>query len=480
MKTNTKQMLFIFRMLIYGVFELALAFLANYYHVSWYLPVLALTFFFFVLELLYQLTSLATSVKKLENRLPSAIINHAPAIYTYMKEIDENRNLLANGANMGHIHINSRAVTKYLAEQLNSTSNFFYAVSPVEMDMDLWTSERRNSYMLAQEKAINRSIRIKRLFVGLALHEIYEEAFLQSKKGIDVRFYKSSNGKNLDMGIFDSSFVYYSNREGSSHMSTQSDVILAKQDLFQKMWTQAIPIPDTPPIDNLQGIDVYNNTDSSFGCPSLLDAWENGVDTGEYMTPSIADSGYKEFLFGLCRKLAESNNNIFSVLSIGAGTGTFEEILRSKLSAKITCIEVLQKGVDILKTKNFEVIKTNGTDLSPLKGKKYKLILMDGVLVHLGDISLKKTLKESLKHLSPEGKIVVSSDAPLDTNARSAPHKRVEDGVLRSHEAIINLAQQVGLELVPNTPKEFPYYRPMHGYTKRAIAILRNDKNSSA
>lgn len=90
----------------------------------------------------------------------------------------------------------------------------------------------------------------------------------------------------------------------------------------------------------------------------------------------------------------------------------------------------------------------------------------------MDDISLQKILNESKKHLKVGGNIVVSSDAPKDPNVRSEAHRRVPNGVLRSQKTMVSIAKAVGLRMAINTPTEFPYYRPIHGYTKRAIAVL--------
>ena len=468
---NNQPSAFIGRILGYAILDIGIAYIAFHYSIDWYLPVILSTLFFAVLELIYQLVSLNKSIHALGKRLPVDISHLTPAISSYIRRIDDKRNELVSSASSGYVQVEG-IVSDLLAMQLNTTTGFFYAVSPVEFDMELWSSPgRRQDYIQAQKNAIDRNVEVRRLFVGLALHEIYEEALSQRKAGFNVRFLASANRSVTDMAIFDHSLVYYTDNNGKGRLSTQESIVNEKLTTFKNLWKQAIKIPDTPPDDSEYGLKVYTERDTSFGTRSLLHAWDGNVDTGEFMTPSIADSGYREFMLGLCQRIGNGKSKL-EVLSIGAGTGSFEEHLRGEINTDVACIELLPEGVDLLKEKGFEVFETSCTDLSLLKDMKYDLILIDGVIVHLGDISLRKTLRESLKHLKSGGTIIVSSDAPQDSSLRSESHKRVTNGVLRSQRTIVNIANQVGLKEVNNTPTEFPYYRPIRGYTKRAIAVL--------
>jgi hypothetical protein len=457
-------------MLAYAILDLSVAYLAWKHSVDWYLPVTLSTLFFAVLELTYQLIALNSAIAGLEKRLPVDISNLAPAISSYIRELDDKRSELVVSASSGTIEIEG-AASPLLAKQLSTAQGFFYAVSPVAIDMALWSSPaRRIDYIQAQRTAIGRNVEIRRIFMGLALHEIYEEAISQRQAGIQVRFLTSINRAIVDMAIFDNSLVYYIDNNKAGRLSTQQGTVKEKLSLFNQLWAQADSIPASPPDDKAFGINVYTESDSSFGKCSLLHAWDESVDTGEFMTPSIADSGYREFLLGMCRRLGQGRS-CFEVLSLGAGTGSFEKQLE-KEGALVSCLELLPQGVDILRRKGLDVIEGNCTDLSPLSSRDFDLILIDGVTVHLGDISFRQTLKESIEHLKPGGTIIVSSDAPQDPNVRSEPHRRVVNGVLRSQRTIVTIAAELGLSLRPNTPTEFPYYRPIRGYTKRAIAVL--------
>ena len=99
-----------------------------------------------------------------------------------------------------------------------------------------------------------------------------------------------------------------------------------------------------------------------------------------------------------------------TILDVGCWTGNLGEALKKRLNFAVT-VDGLENNQDALKsvkgrgvyTKIYELDLNNSS--LPLKGQ-YNIIVFADVLEHL--INPEKTLQEILKHLSPNGWVVVS------------------------------------------------------------------------
>lgn len=100
-----------------------------------------------------------------------------------------------------------------------------------------------------------------------------------------------------------------------------------------------------------------------------------------------------------------------SILDIGAGTGAYS-LHFAKKGYEVTAIELVQKHVDIIKSKvrkdmNLTVHQGNALDLSVLSGQVYDLILCFGPLYHLEDDEDQKKVIHAIKSCSHDDTVML-------------------------------------------------------------------------
>ena len=101
------------------------------------------------------------------------------------------------------------------------------------------------------------------------------------------------------------------------------------------------------------------------------------------------------------------------ILEIGAGTGAYSLYYADK-GYKVDAVELVQKNVDILKSKithdmNINAIQGNALDLSMYEDNTFDITLSLGPLYHLfKEEEIDKAIKEAIRVTKPGGKIYIA------------------------------------------------------------------------
>ena len=96
------------------------------------------------------------------------------------------------------------------------------------------------------------------------------------------------------------------------------------------------------------------------------------------------------------------------ILDIGAGTGKYSVYLKN-LGYDVTAVELVKHNLKVIESKNKDIksFLGNALNLEFLGNNTYDVILLFGPVYHLFGNDKILAIKEALKHLSPNGYLMI-------------------------------------------------------------------------
>lgn len=201
---------------------------------------------------------------------------------------------------------------------------------------------------------------------------------------------------------------------------------------------------------------------------SLFEVWERGDARGDSITPSTYSDSYRIYILGELRRLLGAPG-AGTLLSLGCGNATVEAELVAN-GYDVLAVDALEEAVRLASKKGVTAVKVDVESWIPTS--KWDVIYADGLFGHLYDPNggLQPILTRIRSWLTPDrGTLVVSNDAPRDSNCDAKPAPGVPDFHWLSTALIESEARKAGFARVSTS--SFVYDRPISGPRSRAIVI---------
>jgi hypothetical protein len=206
------------------------------------------------------------------------------------------------------------------------------------------------------------------------------------------------------------------------------------------------------------------------GTKTIYDVWEQGKNHGDSVTPSTWCPAYKDMMTNLLERYTRKSEGA-SVISLGCGNAVIEANLVSR-GFNVTGLDLNKEAISYARKKGLRVIENDFYTYEP--DERYDVVYADGFFGHLYGVndnvsSVYQHIAEKL--LKREGVVIISNDAPRDTDCEVQVHPHVPDFQFLSPSYLAGQANLIGMSNIEvNT---FYYFRPISGQCPRAIVISK-------
>lgn len=203
---------------------------------------------------------------------------------------------------------------------------------------------------------------------------------------------------------------------------------------------------------------------------SIYAIWEKGGAFNDSITPSTYVPEYRRHMALKLISLTQDGAEIFS---LGCGNGFVEGDL-AEFDRRVRAIDFNEEAVELTRRKGVDAFTADFYGLVPSDIAEADVIYADGFLGHLFDPTEKMApALTKLQSLQPKSGayLVLSNDAPHDTDLAFAMHERVEGFWFISKDCLKESLESFGF--IPTEHYYFPYLRPMTGMRNRTICVAR-------